>query len=71
MTRTAINIDEELHKELKEVKERYMPRITWPVFFRIAWPRCPACGGFLVQKVGTPHLVCTKCGKEYTISPKS
>ena len=32
------------------------------------WPRCPRCGGPLVQ--GASGLACTRCGAEYALAPR-
>ena len=69
--RTTISVDEELHKELDEARRRYMPNATWALFLRMAWPRCPACGGRLAQEIGMPSLKCLSCGREYVLAPKA
>jgi tRNA(Ile2) C34 agmatinyltransferase TiaS len=32
------------------------------------WPRCPRCGGPLVQGAG--GLACARCGAEYDLAPR-
>jgi len=33
----------------------------------LAWPRCPRCGGALVQKYVSENLVCAKCRSEFRL----
>jgi tRNA(Ile2) C34 agmatinyltransferase TiaS len=32
------------------------------------WPRCPRCGGALIQGAG--GLACARCGAEYDLAPR-
>jgi uncharacterized protein (DUF983 family) len=33
----------------------------------VAWPRCPKCGGPLVQKFDSKNLICVECRTEYSL----
>jgi hypothetical protein len=33
----------------------------------LAWPKCPVCGGALVQKYASKNVVCVKCHAEYEL----
>jgi ribosomal protein L37AE/L43A len=32
-----------------------------------AWPKCPKCGGPLVQKYASKNLICAECRAEYAL----
>jgi len=34
----------------------------------LAWPKCPDCGGALVQKYASENLVCVKCKSEFRLA---
>jgi ribosomal protein L37AE/L43A len=33
----------------------------------MAWPKCPRCGGPLVQKYASQNLICAECRAEYAL----
>jgi uncharacterized protein (DUF983 family) len=34
----------------------------------LAWPRCPKCGGPVVQKFASTNLICVRCRTEYKLA---
>jgi uncharacterized protein (DUF983 family) len=33
----------------------------------VAWPKCPQCGGPLVQKFASNNVICVECRAEYAL----
>ena len=66
-TYTTVAISRALKEELDEVREKFFFGASIKKTLDIAMPRCPACGGLLIQKFASPHLICVKCGREYEL----
>jgi uncharacterized protein (DUF983 family) len=54
-----------LDRVMKDDVYRYVPLRD---VIRVAWPRCPRCGGPLVQKFASQNVICVECRAEYALS---
>ena len=66
-TYTTVAISRALKEELDEVREKFFFGASVKKTLDIAMPRCPACGGLLIRKLGSSYLACAKCGREYEL----
>jgi DNA-directed RNA polymerase subunit RPC12/RpoP len=64
-----VTISRRSHELLKEVQRhrdwRHVPLLD---IIALAWPRCPECGGPIVNTVASPNFVCARCGREYRLA---
>ena len=68
---STIALEPDFKRELDEVKNKFYPKLSMTQALKLLMPRCPACGGLLVQKFASSHLVCSKCGREYELNEVS
>ena len=66
-TFTTVAISRSLKEELDEVREKFFFGASVKKTLNMALPRCPVCGGLLIQKFAASHLICVKCGREYEL----
>mgnify|MGYP001772781539 CR=1 FL=1 len=66
-TFTTVAISRSLKEELDEVREKFFFGASIKKTLNMAMPRCPACGGLLIRKLGSSYLACVKCGREYEL----
>ena len=64
----TLKISPESRSVLEEVmSDAVYSRINVKDVIAMAWPRCPKCGGVLVQKFASRNLICVKCRTEYVL----
>ncbi len=64
----TVKVSEESRQVLDEVaRDGVYSRINVKDLIALAWPRCPACGGVLVQKFASKNLLCVNCKTEYEL----
>jgi ribosomal protein L37AE/L43A len=54
-----------LERIMSDSVYRYVPLRD---VIHVAWPKCPACGGPLVQKLASQNVICAECRTEYALS---
>jgi uncharacterized protein with PIN domain len=66
---TTLKISEDSRRLLDEVMaDAFYSRVNVKDVIAVAWPRCPKCGGPLVQKFASPNLMCARCRSEYWLA---
>jgi len=64
----TMKISEESRHVIDEVaRDSVYSRINVKDLIALAWPRCPQCGGVLVQKFASRNLTCVRCKAEYEL----
>ena len=54
-----------LERVMSDQIYRYVPLRD---VIHLAWPKCPECGGPLVQKLASKNVICAECNTEYAVS---
>jgi uncharacterized protein (DUF983 family) len=54
-----------LERIMSDQVYRYVPLRD---VIHVAWPKCPHCGGPLVQKFASKNVICAECRTEYALS---
>ena len=68
MTYVTLKISEASRQVLDEVMtDAVYSRINVKDLIAVAWPKCPVCGGALVQKFASKNLICVRCRAEYRL----
>jgi uncharacterized protein (DUF983 family) len=68
MTYHTLKISDESRRVIDEVMtDAVYSRINVKDVISMAWPRCPRCGGVLVQKFASRNLTCVRCRAEYEL----
>jgi len=64
----TMKISEESRRVIDEVsRDGVYSRINVKDVIALAWPRCPRCGGVLVQKFASQNLMCVRCRAVYEL----
>ena len=63
----TVALDPQLKREIDEIRAKYFFNLPIGKALLLAMPRCPACGGLLIQKFASSNLICAKCGREYEL----
>jgi len=68
MTYSTLKISPDSRRIIDEVMaDTVYSRINVKDLIAMAWPRCPKCGGALVQKLASQNLICVRCRTEYAL----
>jgi len=64
-----IGVNRRVDPEFVSEVEKYAKplRMSFGQFIVIHYPRCPNCGGLLIQKFGSKLLQCVNCKLEYAL----
>jgi uncharacterized protein (DUF983 family) len=66
---STLKVSEESRQLLGEVMaDTFYSRVNVKDVIVMAWPRCPKCGGPLVQKFASTNLICARCRAEYKLA---
>ena len=64
-----LKVSPESYAVVKEVKSsKFWFYVHLKDIIAITWPRCPDCGGPLVQKFASANLLCARCGAEFRLA---
>ncbi len=63
----TIRVQAEDYGIINIARKAYMYKVPVARIISFAWPRCPKCGGPLVQKPFTNRIVCAHCKAEFKL----
>jgi ribosomal protein S27AE len=66
---STLKVSEDSRRLLAEVMaDAFYSRVNVKDVITFAWPKCPKCGGPLVQKFASSNLFCVRCRAEYKLA---
>jgi len=65
-----VRVPKEIIDEIRRISKEYLTFKASIADVMRMWPRSPCCNAILIQVTRDGDLICSKCGRKYTLTQK-